>query len=167
MRLNIFKKIQGTRKIILFLRNFNPATVIITGLGLGEITKQFTIRKTIKYSNIPYSHKTTVHGHTGELFLSSYNNIDLLIFNRRFHYYEGFCPQKFVYPIRVMKFFLGGGVGWGLIHFILTAAVGELNKKYFTGDYDSILRRKTFCFAKKFNITVHESVYFCVFRSIV
>ncbi len=45
VKLNIFQKIQKTKKAILSLHGFNPTTAVIAGSGLGEISKQFTIRK--------------------------------------------------------------------------------------------------------------------------
>jgi purine-nucleoside phosphorylase len=189
VKLNIFKKIQETKKTILSLHGFNPTTAVIAGSGLGEISKQFTIRKTIKYSDIPYFLKTVVQGHVGDLLLCSYGSADMLIFNGRFHYYEGHHPQEVVYPVRVMKFL-------GIKTLIITAATGGLNKKYSVGDivvlkdhidftgnnpligvhydefgerfpsmenvYDAVLRKKALSLAKKFKIKACEGIYFGV-----
>jgi purine-nucleoside phosphorylase len=187
VKFDILDKIQKTKKAILSLNNFNPTLAIVAGSGLSEIKRQFTIRKVIKYSNIPYMPKTTVRGHKGELLLCSYKNTDLLIFNGRVHYYEGHCPKDVIYAVRVMKFL-------GIKTLIITAATGALNKRYSTGDivvlkdhidftgnspligkhyaefgerfpnmeniYDFELRKIALKTAKRFNIKAHEGVYF-------
>jgi purine-nucleoside phosphorylase len=188
LKLDIFKKIQETKKVLSF-KNFKPIIAIITGSGLGEISSQFDIYKVIKYSKVPYFPKATAPGHAGELLLSSYNNIDFLIFNGRFHYYEGHSPQDVIYPLRVMKLL-------GIKTLVLTAAVGALNKKYNIGDivvlkdhinftgnspligpnfeefgerfpnmenvYDYSLRKKVLSIAKTLNIKAKEGIYFAV-----
>jgi purine-nucleoside phosphorylase len=189
MELSILQKIQKTRDAILSLKNFNPTIAIVIGSGLGDIKKQFRVHKTIKYFEVPYFSNPTVQGHNGELLLSTSNNVDLIIFNGRLHYYEGIIPKDVTYNVRVMKFL-------GIKTLILTAAVGGLNKKYSTGDivilndhidftgnspligphldefgerfpnmedvYCSYLRKKALDMAKNFNIKVHEGVYFGV-----
>ncbi|MDR0800337.1 MAG: purine-nucleoside phosphorylase [Endomicrobium sp.] len=189
LMLNIFQKIQETKKTILSLCNFNPTVAIVAGSGLSEIVKQFAIRGTIKYSDIPYFPKATVQGHAGELLLCSCGDTDMLIFNGRFHYYEGHHPKEVVYPVRVMKFL-------GVETLILTAATGGLNENYSSGDivvlkdhidftgnnpligvhcdefgerfpdmgnvYNAVLRREALSLAEKFNIKVHEGIYFGV-----
>jgi purine nucleoside phosphorylase len=67
------------KKAILSLHGFNPTTAVIVGSGLCEISKQFKIRKTIKYLNIPYFLKTALQGHDGDLLLCSYGSADILI----------------------------------------------------------------------------------------
>jgi purine-nucleoside phosphorylase len=189
VKLNIFQRIQETRKTILSIKNFKPAIAVIAGSGLEKISLEFDMRKVIKYSKIPHFPKATAPGHAGELLLCSYRGGDLLIFNGRFHYYEGLSPQDVVYPVRVMKFL-------GIKTLVLTAAVGALKKKYRVGDvivlkdhidftgnspligsnfgefgkrfpnmenvYDYSLRRKALDIAKKFNIKAKDGVYFGV-----
>jgi purine-nucleoside phosphorylase len=189
MEINIFDKIQKAKNAILSVKNFKPIIAVIAGSGLSKISSQFDVCKVINYSKIPYFPKTTAPGHAGDLLLCSYSGIDLLIFNGRFHYYEGYCPKDVVYPVRVMKFL-------GIRTLVLTAAVGALNKKYSLGDivilkdhidftgnspliganlkefgerfpnmenvYDRRLRKKALSIAKKFNIKAKEGVYFGV-----
>jgi purine-nucleoside phosphorylase len=188
VQFNIIEKIKKTIKAIP-LNNFNPAVAIISGSGLDEIKNSFTIYKTIKYADIPYFPKTTVQGHIGELLFCSNRNANVLIFNGRFHYYEGFSPQEVIYPVQIIKFL-------GIKTLILTAAAGGLNKIYREGDivvvkdhinftgnnplighhcggigerfpdmnavYNKVLIRKAVQAAKKFNIKIHEGVYFGV-----
>jgi purine-nucleoside phosphorylase len=189
LKLNILKRIQETRKVILSEKIFKPVIAVIAGSGLGEISLQFDILKVIKYSKIPHFPKATAPGHVGELLLCSHSGVDLLIFNGRFHYYEGHSPQDVIYYVRVMKFL-------GIKTLVLTAAVGALKKKYGVGDivvlkdhidftgnspligsnfeefgdrfpnmenvYDYVLRKKALNIAKKFNIKAKDGIYFGV-----
>jgi purine nucleoside phosphorylase len=81
---NILKKIKETTKYILSLKGFTATVAIITGSGLSDIEKNFTVLKKIQYSKIPHFSKVTVQGHKGELLLCSYQNTNILIF-KRFH----------------------------------------------------------------------------------
>jgi purine-nucleoside phosphorylase len=189
LEIDIFKKIQETKDAILSVKNFKPVIAVIAGSGLSEISSQFEVCKKIDYSKIPNFSKATAPGHVGELLLCSYKDVDLLIFNGRFHYYEGHSPKDVIYPVRTMKFL-------GIKTLVLTAAVGALNKKYNVGDivvlkdhidftgnnpligtnleefgerfpnmenvYDYRLRKKALGIAKRFNIKAKEGVYFGV-----
>ena len=187
--MNILQKIEKTKKYILPKSGFKPEVAVIAGSGLGQIKEEFEIIKTIKYSKIPYFAKTTVSGHAGELNLCKYKGIKFLIFNGRFHYYEGHSAQDVIYPVRVIN-------ALGVKTVIITAAAGGMNKKYKTGDivflkdhinftgnnpliganiveigerfpavtdvYDSNFRNKVLKIAKKLKIKAHEGVYFGV-----
>jgi inosine guanosine and xanthosine phosphorylase family len=189
MKLNVLQKIEKTKKYILSKTGFKPSVAIIAGSGLGNLKKQFTNIKTIKYRQIPYFSKTTVDGHAGELVLCSYKGTQLLLFNGRFHFYEGYCAQDVIYPVKVMK-------AMGVETLVLTAAVGGMNKKYNSGDivilkdhinftgnnpligenvsalgerfpgvadvYDAPLRKNALKAAVKLKIKVHEGIYFGV-----
>ncbi|MDR2616818.1 MAG: hypothetical protein LBC22_03280 [Endomicrobium sp.] len=104
MEQNVLKKIKETASSILSLKGFTPTVAIVGGSGLSDIEKIFTVLKKIQYSKIPHFSKVTVQGHKGELLLCSYQNTNILIFNGRFHYYEGFSAKEVICPIRVMKF---------------------------------------------------------------
>ncbi|AKL97636.1 purine-nucleoside phosphorylase [Endomicrobium proavitum] len=185
--MNTLQKIARSKKIIeKTVLGFKPEAAIITGSGFSGIKNKFTVVKTLPYSKIPFFPKTTVAGHPGEINFCSYKSKNVLIFNGRFHLYEGFKPEEIIYPVRVAK-------ALEIKSLIITCAVGGLNKKYKTGDiviikdqinftgenpfcgahfdgfgerfpdvsaiYDKDLRKKALSSAKKFKIRVHEGVY--------
>ncbi|MDR1195957.1 MAG: purine-nucleoside phosphorylase [Endomicrobium sp.] len=186
---DIFSKIQKTKKAIMSYPDFKPSAAVIAGSGLGFLKDSFTVLKTIDYCAIPYFVKTTVKGHDGQLHLCRSAKTDFLIFNGRFHFYEGHSPQDIIYPVRVIKML-------GVQTLILTAAVGAVNKKYRAGDavvlsdhinftgtdplrgehfsvfgerfpnmslvYDALLRKEALKAAKKYAVKAHEGVYFGV-----
>lgn len=125
--MNIFEKIERSKKAILSVKGFKPETAVIAGSGLSGISKRFTVIKKIKYSNIPFFLQTTVSGHSGEVLLCRNKKNDILLFSGRFHFYEGHTPQNIIYPVRVMK-------EAGIKNLIITAAAGGINTKYKAGD---------------------------------
>lgn len=186
---DILQNIAKSKKYILPKAGFKPEFAIIAGSGLGNLKDQFTVLRTLKYSKIPHFAKTSVAGHAGELNLCSYKGTDFLIFNGRFHFYEGHSSWDIVYPVRVMK-------ALGVETLIITAAAGGMNKKYCAGDivfledhinftgnnpligrnidefgerfpsmtevYDAKLRNAAVKAAKKFKIRAHKGIYFGV-----
>lgn len=186
MKKDILKSIQETKKAVLRVPGFNPVTGIIAGSGLGNLKNRFKIIKSINYSDIPNFSKTTVEGHSGELVLCEYKKQHMLVFNGRFHFYEGHPAQDTVYPVRFMR-------TAGVKNLIITAATGGVNKKYSPGDivilkdhinltghnplrgmhhkefgdrfpdmcniYDAKLRKKALSISKKYKIKAYEGVY--------
>ncbi|MDR1941718.1 MAG: purine-nucleoside phosphorylase [Endomicrobium sp.] len=187
--MNIIDKIQKSKKAILGKSAFKPSLAVIAGSGVGNLKDNFTVLKTVKYCDAPYFAKTTVSGHAGEINFCSYKGTDFLIFNGRFHFYEGHSASDVIYPVRVMK-------AAGIETLVITAAGGGINKNYipadiivlsdhinFTGNnpligvhykefgerfpnmggvYDKLLRKKALASAKKYRIRAREGVYFGV-----
>jgi purine nucleoside phosphorylase len=54
LEIDIFKKIQETKDVILSEKNFKPLIAIVAGSGLSKISLQFEDRKVIKYSKVPH-----------------------------------------------------------------------------------------------------------------
>jgi len=168
---------------------FKPEVAVIAGSGLGIIKDFFKVIKTVPYSKIPHFAKTTVEGHAGEIVLCSYKNKDILLFNGRFHFYEGHSAGETIYPVRLMS-------ALGIKTLIITAAAGALNSGLrpgeivilkdhinFTGDnplrgghckefgarfpdmssvYDAGLRKKALAAAKRYKVRAREGIYFGV-----
>ncbi|MDR3112842.1 MAG: purine-nucleoside phosphorylase [Endomicrobium sp.] len=184
--MDILKQIKESADFILKQAKVKPAVAIIAGSGVSGFERGFKILKTADYLKIPHFAKTTVAGHSGKLDIC---HGGLLIFNGRFHFYEGHSPQDIIYPIRVMK-------ACGVETLIITAAAGAINKKYKAGDivvlkdhinftgsnplrgrhfeefgqrfpemsciYDVNLRKRALSQAKKLKIAAYEGVYFGV-----
>jgi purine-nucleoside phosphorylase len=184
--MTILKQINESADFILKQAKVKPVAAVIAGSGISGFEGSFKILKTADYLKIPHFAKTTVAGHSGKLDICAGG---LLIFNGRFHFYEGHSPQDIIYPVRVMK-------ACGVETLIITAAVGAINKKYKAGDivvlkdhinftgsnplrgahfeefgqrfpemscvYDASLRKKVLSAAKKLKIAAYEGVYFGV-----
>lgn len=102
-------------------------TAIILGTGLGGLTKEINIIKSIPYSSIPDFPVSTVEGHSGTLVYGTLGSKKVLAMQGRMHYYEGYSMQEVVFPVRVMKYL-------GVKHLIVSNASGGLNPDFAIGD---------------------------------
>jgi len=105
-----------------------PKFGIVCGSGLGGIGNLVTNSVTIKYSEIPGFHVSTVKGHKGQMLLGKLNGVDVCCLQGRVHGYEGIPFSKVAFPIRCMKLL-------GVETLLTTAAAGALNLEYKLGDF--------------------------------
>jgi len=113
-----------------FLRrqyNGRPAAGLLTGTGLGDCVAGLAVEGDIAYGDIPHFPVSTVSSHKGRLLLGRLKGRAIVVFQGRFHLYEGYHPQEVVFPIRLMQT-LGAGT------FIVTNAAGGLNPAFRPGD---------------------------------
>lgn len=159
---------------------------IILGSGLGNLTEEIVVEKTVAYHEIPHFPVSTVKGHGGKLMYGTLNGEKVLVMSGRFHFYEGYTPQQVVFPVRVMKML-------GIEVLILSNAAGSVNAAYAVGDlmiindhisffqpnpligkneealgtrfpdmtepYDKELIKKAKAIGNQINIQLHEGVY--------
>lgn len=104
-----------------------PEIAIILGSGLGILGEEMTDKIIIPYKDIPNFPVSTVAGHKGELIVGKLNNVNIMIMNGRFHYYEGYQLSEVTYPIRIFKLL-------GIKTVILTNAAGGINLNFQKGD---------------------------------
>lgn len=100
---------------------------IILGTGLGELSE--TIENSIKipYKEIPEFPVSTVEGHKGELIIGDLSGKKVLVFNGRFHYYEGYSMETVTFGVRTAK-------ALGINNIIITNAAGGMNPSYHAGE---------------------------------
>ncbi|OQX99458.1 MAG: purine-nucleoside phosphorylase [Bacteroidetes bacterium 4572_117] len=101
----------------------NPEIGIVLGTGLGGLTKEIEVEKTINYADIPHFPLSTVESHSGKLIYGKLGNKKIIAMQGRFHYYEGYSLQQVTYPIRVMKLL-------GLKFLLLSNAAGAMNTEF-------------------------------------
>lgn len=104
-----------------------PRVGIVLGTGLGGLADKIKDPVTIPYGEIPHFPTSTVVSHKGNLVYGTINGMGIILFQGRFHYYEGYSMQKITFPIRVFKA-LGGEC------LLLSNAVGGMNPLYKRGD---------------------------------
>ena len=107
--------------------DLQPTAGLLTGTGLGDCVAGMTIEADIAYGDIPHFPVSTVSSHKGRLLIGRMKDRSILVFQGRFHLYEGYPPGEVVFPIRVMQA-LGVGI------FIVTNAAGGLNPAFRPGD---------------------------------
>lgn len=100
---------------------------IVLGSGLNGLTKEMNIQKTLLYKEIPHFPVSTVAGHAGKLLAGNIHQVEVLVMQGRFHYYEGYDMKEITFPIRVMK-------ALGIDTLILSNASGGVNPNYKVGD---------------------------------
>lgn len=104
-----------------------PKIGVVLGSGLGVFGDHVTNKIEIPYGDIPNFGKTSVTGHAGKLIIGEVSGIELIVFQGRFHAYEGHSLDSVVLPVRVLKLIGADSV-------ILTNASGGINSAYEPGD---------------------------------
>ncbi len=100
---------------------------IILGSGLGRVADEIGGKIVINYRDIPGFPGPTVQGHKGELVAGRLGEKMIVVFNGRFHYYQGFSLQDVTLPVRIAK-------RMGVENLIITNASGGINSDFKPGD---------------------------------
>jgi len=98
-----------------------PRFAIILGTGLGTLADEVVDKVEIPYEDIPGFVKSTAPGHHGKLICGTIaEDVFVLVFKGRFHFYEGYNMQQVVYPVRIARML-------GVEYLFVTNAAGSLN----------------------------------------
>lgn len=109
-------------------QGIGPVSVgIILGTGLGNLVESVTILKEISYADIPHFPIPTVEFHQGKLIYGELSGKKVLLFQGRFHLYEGYDFFEITYPVRLLEA-LGGTT------LFLSNAAGGINLSYKKGE---------------------------------
>ena len=123
----MLEKLQRIKNYLENLIEIKPKYGIILGTGLNNLVDSLEIIKSISYENIPEFPNSTVEGHEGNLIFAKINNIDVMIMQGRFHFYEGYSMEEVTLPIRLMKIL-------NIRKVILSNAAGGMNSNFEIGD---------------------------------
>ncbi len=104
-----------------------PRIGIITGTGLSHIPQGMAVECSLPYTEIPHFPHSTVESHAGELIYGRIADVPLVIFQGRFHLYEGYSPDQVVYPVRLLQ-------AMGVKRILLNNAAGGLGPGFNAGD---------------------------------
>lgn len=104
-----------------------PDVAIILGSGLGAVAAGLEEVVKIPYERIPHFPRSTVEGHAGMLLAGRWGERQVLLFQGRFHYYEGYSMEQVAMPVRVMALL-------GVKKLIVTNAAGGINPSFQPGD---------------------------------
>ena len=96
-----------------------PEVAMILGSGLGDLTALLADPWRVAYSDIPHLPRPGVAGHAGTLWCGELAGVDTLIFQGRFHHYEGHDLASVTLPVRIVRCL-------EIPTLILTAAVGGI-----------------------------------------
>jgi len=118
------------KKLIEILRKespFTPQLAIVLGSGLGEFAENIKVIKTIKTTDLPDYPVSTISGHEGKIHFAEYVKKDLILFQGRIHFYEGYSLNECVLPV-----FISHKLDCKKI--LITNAAGGINPKLKPGD---------------------------------
>ncbi|MHB1688329.1 MAG: purine-nucleoside phosphorylase [Ignavibacteriaceae bacterium] len=107
--------------------SIKPDIAIILGSGLGDFAKSFNIKNSIVTSTLPNYPISTITGHEGKIILGEYSGKNVLLFQGRIHFYEGYKLSQCVLPVFISK-------KLGVEKILLTNAAGGINPNFHPGD---------------------------------
>ena len=181
----MLEKINETTEFLRSKGILNPDAGIILGTGLGGLTTKIENPTEIDYKEIPNFPVSTVEGHEGKLIYGDFGRKKIVAMKGRFHFYEGYGPEKMALPVRVLKYL-------GIKCLFLSNAAGGVNPFFRIGDimiitdhinllpnpligpnddrigprfpdmgeaYDRYLIDKALQIAQDHNIKIHKGVY--------
>lgn len=100
---------------------------IILGTGLGDLVHHINITLEIPYSDIPNFPRSTMEFHKARLLYGTLEGKKVLVFQGRFHAYEGLNYFEITYPIRLMH-------ALGVNQLIISNAAGAINLTFNKGE---------------------------------
>ena len=123
----MLKEIQDATNFLTKRLKALPEIGLITGTGLGNITRKMDVDLRIPYEEIPHFSLSTIYGHRGTLVSGRIADRHVVAMEGRFHLYEGYGPYEITFPIRVMS-------KLGVKYLLISSAAGGLNQKLKQGD---------------------------------
>ena len=113
-----------------FLKNKGIQTSnfgIILGTGLGDLVQEMEVEIEIPYADIPHFPSSTMEFHQARLLYGMLSGRKVVVFEGRFHAYEGLSYFEITYPIRLMHTL-------GVKKVIISNAAGAINLNYKKGE---------------------------------
>ncbi|WP_337873498.1 purine-nucleoside phosphorylase, partial [Ignavibacterium sp.] len=104
-----------------------PDIAIILGSGLGDFANRLQSKKVYRTSELPGYPPSTIVGHEGKIHFAEKYGKNILLFQGRIHFYEGYKISECVLPIFLTK-------KLGCKKIILTNAAGGINPDFTPGD---------------------------------
>jgi len=104
-----------------------PDIAIILGSGLGDFAKSINIKNSINTSSLPGYPASTIQGHEGKIILGEYAGKNILLFQGRIHFYEGYSLSQCILPAFITSKF-------GINKILFTNAAGGISENLTPGD---------------------------------
>jgi purine-nucleoside phosphorylase len=99
----------------------SPIAAIVLGSGLNELADRVEGARVIPYGQVPHFPVPKVAGHAGQVLCGKLGGQSVIVFQGRFHYYEGHDLDTVTFPMRVIQ-------ELGVKALILTAATGGIRE---------------------------------------
>ncbi|WP_305041187.1 purine-nucleoside phosphorylase [Geoalkalibacter sp.] len=101
---------------------------VVLGSGLGNLTQSLTTPLSLAYAEIPGFRPTRVAGHGGRLWSGLLGGWRVLVFEGRFHVYEGYSAAQAACPVPL-------AAALGCRRLLLTNAAGGVRDDLRPGDF--------------------------------
>ncbi len=108
------------------VRFHQPTVAVVLGSGLGALADEEAL-SAIPYSDLEGFPEPTVSGHTGRIVFRRFNDRIAMLFQGRFHYYEGHGMDVVTLFPRLARLL-------GVKLYLVTNAAGGLNSDFVPGD---------------------------------
>ncbi len=126
--MELYQKIQQSISYIKEQAGQQAEVAVILGTGLGKrFLESVEIETSLQYKDIPHFPDATMEYHQGVLHFAHYRGKKLMIFQGRFHYYEGLDMGTITYPVRIAK-------EMGVQFLLLSNAAGCINLDWNKGE---------------------------------
>src|SRR5262245_51409100 len=96
-----------------------PRAAVILGSGLNDLAGRVENARVIPYDRVPHFPVPKAAGHAGRVICGKIAGQSVIVFQGRFHYYEGHDLDTVTFPVRVIQ-------ELGVPVLILTAATGGI-----------------------------------------
>lgn len=103
-----------------------PSVALVLGSGLGALADAVAEPVVVPYAEIPGFAPTTVAGHAGRLVAGTLEGVDVVVFQGRYHAYEGHDPADLATPVRT-------AAALGAATLIVTCAAGGVTRRLAPG----------------------------------
>lgn len=121
-----FEFVEQAKSFLLDKIGATPQVAIIMGSGLSAVDEILMGASRTHYVTIPHFPLPKVAGHRGQVAYGKVNNISVVVFEGRVHYYEGNTMEQVSFCTRVI-----GRLGTKIL--ILTNASGAINSSFARG----------------------------------
>ncbi len=106
---------------------FKPDLALVLGSGLGDFAERIDIIKSFSTNKLPDYPLSTVLGHNGKIIFGRYKSRNLLLFQGRIHFYEGYSLSECILPVIISD-------ELDTRKIILTNAAGGINYQFQPGN---------------------------------
>ncbi|MCF8240008.1 MAG: purine-nucleoside phosphorylase [Melioribacteraceae bacterium] len=127
MKIDLNYKYKDLLDILNHEAPFKPDIALILGSGLGDFANSIDKIKSISTTELPGYPKSTVEGHEGFIHFAEYKGKNVIAFQGRIHFYEGYKLNECILPVFIT-------LNLGCPRLIITNAAGGVNTGLNPGD---------------------------------
>ena len=127
MERNYFERVGQAKDFIKDKIKIEPSVMLVLSGGISEFVNKIDNPVTVMAADVPNFSKATAEGHSGKMIFGTIKGLPLVVFQGRFHFYEGHSMEDVIFPTFVMN-------ALGAKTLVVTNAVGGINESFKTGD---------------------------------